>query len=447
METVLDQAAALAAGKLTARALVEQSLARIHDPAGEGARAFLKVHAEAARASAEAEDRLRAAGRAPSPYAGIPISLKDLFDIAGEPTPAGSLALADAPPARAHAPIVARLIAAGFIPIGRTNMTEFAYSGLGLNPHFGTPKSPFERAIGRVPGGSSAGAAVSVADGMVAGAIGTDTGGSCRIPAAFCGVTGFKPTARRVPREGVLPLSVTLDSVGSLAASVACCALLDAVMAGETPHPSVPATLTGLRLAVPLGHALAGLDGPIAEAFGRACRLLSAAGARIIEQGFPALEEIPAANRQGGFSPPEAYAWHRALLAEKAALYDPRVAARIRRGAEMSAADYVDLCATRARLIAAMDAATAPFDALILPTVPIVPPPIDACAEDVDYWRLNAQTLRNTSLVNFLDRPAFSLPCHRPGEAPAGLMVVGETMGDARLFAIAAGVEAVLAGR
>ncbi len=447
MEKLLDLAAGLAAGKLTARALVERSLTRIEDQAGEGSRAFVKLHAEAARASADACDRLRAAGRAPSAFAGIPIALKDLFDIAGEPTPAGSRVLREAEPAAAHAGIVTRLLAAGFIPLGRANMTEFAYSGLGLNPHYGTPRSPWQREIGRVPGGSSSGSAVAVADGMVAAAIGTDTGGSCRIPAAFCGITGYKPTARRIPRDGVLPLSQTLDSVGPLAPSVACCAILDAVMAGAvTAEAPPPLPVSGLRLAIPEGHALEGLDPAIAAAFERACTILRNAGARIEARVFAPLEEIPAANRLGGFSAPEAYAWHRRLLAEGAALYDPRVAARIARGAEPRAADYVDLLAARARIIAAMDAQTAAFDALILPTVPIVAPRIADLADEAAYQRINLQTLRNTSLVNFLDRCAISLPCHRPGEAPAGLMLVGETMADARLFALAAGVEAALGG-
>jgi aspartyl-tRNA(Asn)/glutamyl-tRNA(Gln) amidotransferase subunit A len=227
---------ALAGGTTTSRALVEDSLARIADPAGEGARAFIKVHTDAARAMADAMDTLRRAGRAPSRYAGIPVGLKDLFDITGEPTPAGSRALADAPPATANAPVVQRMLAAGFVPVGRTNMTEFAFSGLGINPHYGTPLSPWDRGSARIPGGSSSGTAVAVADGMVAAGLGTDTGGSCRIPAAFCGVVGYKPTARRVPIDGVLPLAPSLDSVGPLAPSVACCAVIDAILAATRRH-------------------------------------------------------------------------------------------------------------------------------------------------------------------------------------------------------------------
>src|SRR5712692_6887948 len=229
----LAQVKADLAGGGKSRGLVEQCLARISDQSGEGGRVFLKVHAADALAAADFYDRRRAHGAAPSPYAGIPVSIKDLFDIAGDVTTAGSTALRDAPPARRDAPSVARLRAAGFIPIGRTNMTEFAFSGLGINPHHDTPRNPYDRKGERIPGGSSSGAAVSVTDGMALAALGTDTGGSCRIPAALCGIVGFKPTAHRVPTAGAFPLATSLDSVGPLAASVACCAVLDAVLAGE----------------------------------------------------------------------------------------------------------------------------------------------------------------------------------------------------------------------
>jgi aspartyl-tRNA(Asn)/glutamyl-tRNA(Gln) amidotransferase subunit A len=445
MRTIADHAQALAEGRVTSRALIEDCLARIEDPDGEGARAFVKVYAAPARASADAIDALRRAGRAPGPYAGIPVSLKDLLDVAGEPTPAGSRALADAPPATANAPVVARLLAAGFIPVGRTNMVEFAFSGLGINPHYGTPSTPWDRASGRIPGGSSSGAAVSVADGMALAALGTDTGGSCRIPAAYCGVVGYKPTARRVPIAGVLPLSPSLDSVGPLARSVTCCAIVDAVLAGTPPAPPVPMALAGLRLAVPENVMLDGLDLAVASAFERALDLLSQAGARIVKARFPEFEEAQAASAAGGFAASEAYAWHRALLAEKGALYDPRIRPRIARGERMSAADYIDLRNARARLIARFDAATAGFDALLMPTSPILPARIADLENEREYNRINLLSLRNTTLGNFFDRCAISLPCHREGEAPVGLMLMGETMGDARLFAIAAGVEAILA--
>lgn len=435
----------LAAGRTTSRALVEDALARIADPAGEGARTFIKVHADQARAMADAADALRKVGRSAGRYAGIPIALKDLFDIAGEPTPAGSAVLAQAPVAKAHAPVVARMLAAGFIPMGRVNMTEFAFSGLGINPHYGTPASPWDRASRRIPGGSSSGTAVAVADGMAAAGLGTDTGGSCRIPAAFCGIAGYKPTARRIPIDGVLPLATSLDSVGPLAPTVACCAAIDAVLAGQDPAPLTQAALSGLRLAVPENMVLDGMDATVSAALDRALSVLSAAGARIVRPRFTAFDEVPAVNAKGGFAAAEAYAWHRRLLATAGEQYDPRIRPRIARGEAISAADYIDLLHARQRLIAAFDAATAPFDAVLMPTVPIVAPRIADLDDERAYNSQNLLILRNTALGNFFDRCSISIPCHKPGEAPVGLMLVGETMGDSRLFQIAAAAEAALA--
>src|SRR5260221_1030863 len=233
-------------GRTRARKLVDECLARIADTSGEGARAFLHVDAEAASEAAEAMDRLREVKAAPSPFAGIPISIKDLFDIKGQVTRAGSRALDDSPPAEADAPAVARLLRAGFVVIGRTNMTEFAYSGIGINPHYGTPKGAWRRGVGHVPGGSSSGAAVSVVDRMAHGALGTDTGGSCRVPAAYNGIVGHKPTQRRVPLESAVPLSFTLDSIGPLARTVGGCAVLDALVAHANLAPSRPPPIQGI---------------------------------------------------------------------------------------------------------------------------------------------------------------------------------------------------------
>ena len=298
--------------------------------------------------------------------------------------------------------------------------------------------------MGRIPGGSSSGAAVSISDGMAIGALGTDTGGSCRVPAAMCGIVGYKPTARRVPVTGVLPLAPSLDSVGPLANSVACCAAIDAVLAGQ-PLPSLrPFPIAGLRLAVPTNFFLDGMDGTVAAAFDRALAKLSAAGARVVQRAFPLIDDIPRANATGGFAVAEAWAWHRKLIAESGEKYDPMVLRRIQRGERMSAADYIDLMAARADIIRRCNEATQDFDALVMPTCPLVPPRIADLAEESEYNRVNLLQLRNTAVGNFLDRCSISLPCHRAGEAPVGLMLVGETMGDARLFSIAAGVEAVL---
>jgi len=448
MQTIDDAARALAAGTTTASQLVEEALARIQDPAGEGSRAFVAVQADAARAAAGAMDALRHANRAPSRYAGIPISIKDLLDQAGAVTRAGSIALRDAGPATTTATAIARLERAGFVVLGRTNMVEFAFSGTGLNPHYGTPRSPYDRATGRLPGGSSSGAGVAVADGMGFGAIGSDTGGSCRLPAALCGVTGYKPTAKRVPLTGAFPLSTTLDSIGPLAPSVACCATLDAVMAGEEDAtPPAAAPLEGMRLGLPSAtYLFDSISQPVLAAFDIALRRLEAAGAKIIDVALPEIADIPKANAAGGFVVAESWALHRELIGRVRDLYDPLILARMEAGANISAAEFIALMEERARIIAAIAPRTAHFDAIIAPTCALTPPAIAELAQAEDFHRINRLLLRNTSVANFLDRCSISLPCQAEGEAPVGLMLTGEHGGDARLFAVARAVEAALHG-
>lgn len=444
LPTITDLAVKLEAGEITSRELIERCLERIEDPEGEGGRCFVKVSAGQARAAADAVDRGRRVGLVASPYAGIPVSVKDLFDMAGEPTPAGSLALGHAAPATRDAPAVARLRAAGMVVVGRTNMTEFAYSGLGVNPHFGTPRNPFDRETGRIPGGSSSGAAISVTDGMAAVGLGTDTGGSCRIPAALTGIVGFKPTARRVPRDGTLPLSPTLDSVGSLATGVADCAIVDAILSGRPPARPAAFQVRGLRLAVPQTLVLEGMDDIVAATFGRAVSALARAGAHVVDIALPELAELPAINAAGGFAAAEAYAWHRRLMGEKGHLYDPRVKVRIEKGAAQSAADYIDLCASRRDFNRRVGLACAPFDALLMPTVPRIAPSLAEVEAEDDYGRLNLLMLRNPSVVNFLDGCAVSVPCHAPDAPPVGLMVSGLHDGDERVLAIAQAIEDLL---
>ncbi|MSQ19560.1 MAG: amidase [Betaproteobacteria bacterium] len=443
MALLAEIAGRLASGATTSEALVERALANAHS--GEGPRTFIKVYDAAARAAARAADRLRSHGVTPSPLAGVPISIKDLFDVRGEPTPAGSKVLADAAPASCDAPVVARLRAAGAIIIGRTNMTEFAFSGLGINPHYGTPCNPFDRATGRIPGGSSSGAAVSVSDEMSDAGIGSDTGGSVRIPAALCGLVGFKPTAHRVPREGVLPLSTTLDSIGPIARSVACCALVDAIMAGDEPVVPVALPISGLRLGVVRDYVCERLEPVVATAFERALSILSAAGARLCEVPFSELTQIPALNGSGGFAGSEAYAWHRNLLKERGAEYDPRVAVRIAFAQGMSAADYIELGGVRARMIARAMLVTSPYDALLMPTTASIAPSIDALERDDDqYARANYAMLRNPTTINFLDGCALSIPCHASGDAPVGLMVAGMSNADQRILQVGQAIEAAL---
>jgi len=442
--TIAALADDLDSGRTSARKLVDECLARIGDKAGEGARAFIHVDAEAAIEAAEAMDRLREVKAAPSRFAGIPVSIKDLFDIKGQVTRAGSRALDDSPPAEADASVVARLRRAGFIVIGRTNMTEFAYSGIGINPHYGTPKSVWQRNVGHVPGGSSSGAAVSVADGMAHGALGTDTGGSCRIPAAFNGIVGFKPTQRRVPLDGGVPLSFSLDSFGPLARTVGCCAVLDAVLANEAIVPLRPRPIKGMRLAVPTTVALDDLDDAVARTFERALQTLSRQGAVIERIEVPEFLDVGVMNAKGGFAASESYAWHRYLIASKGDVYDPRVYVRILRGEGISAADYIDLLNARRSFIARTETRIAPYDALVLPTTANTPPRIADLADDKAFTTENLRALRNCTLINTLDGCAISLPAHREGEVPVGLMLAAAGGSDRRIFELAAGIEGVI---
>ena len=427
---------------MSVRDRLEEALARIADPKGEGARACLTVYSDAARAAADAADARAKPGISLGALDGAIVTVKDLFDVAGEPTRAGSRILADAPAAANDAPIVRRLRAAGAVIAAKTNMTEFAFSGVGMNPHYGTPGNPADRA--RVPGGSSSGAAVAAADRMCEIAIGTDTGGSTRIPAALCGIVGFKPSQWRVPTEGAFALSYTLDSIGPLARTVADCARTDAVMAGDEPAPLEPAPVAGLRLGIPRGMLLQDFDNTVGTRFGAAKKKLADAGVRLIDEPMPLFDAMAAVNAKGGFAPAEAYSIHRENITRRANEFDPNVRARIERGAKLSAADYVEMLRERSRLIRAMDAQLAALDALALPTTPIVAPTIAEMEETNTFNTKNMLLLRNTSAWNFFDTCSISLPI--PGSGlPVGLMLVGRNGHDRRLFEIAAGIERLFA--
>ncbi|CAI1802985.1 amidase [Serratia ficaria] len=444
--TLEQAAAALAKGELTAVQLTAAALAQIADERGEGERAFTQVYGEWAQRQAQAADRRRAEGKPLSALDGVPVSVKDLFDVAGQTTAAGSRVLAAAPKAERHAAIVERLLQAGAVVIGKTGMTEFAYSGLGINPHYGTPANPWDRAARRIPGGSSSGAAVAVADGMCLGAIGSDTGGSVRIPAAFCGLTGFKPTARRINDGGQLPLSPSLDSIGVIAHRVADCIALDALIAGGPLRPQ-PKTLEQARFAVPQTLVLDELQPQVAEAFQQALRRLAQAGAQIEPIPLAELAELAAINAAGGFTALESWRWHRALIAERADDYDPRVLSRIRRGQPLGEQDLQQLRQQRADWQQRVAAAVQGFDALLMPTAPLVAPTVaELEASEEAYFRCNALALRNPSIINFLDGCALSLPCQRPGAAPIGLMLAGLPMRDEALLGWALAVERCLAG-
>ena len=441
MWTVAQLTHELDAGRTSSRELVEQALARIAAPDGEGKRAFMKVYADAARAEADHCDRLRKAGVRRSPIDGLPVSLKDLFDVAGDVTRAGSKVLSKK--AKEDAPAVARLRAAGAIFIGRTNMVEFAFGGVGLNPHYGTPRNPWDRKTGRVPGGSTSGGAVAQADGMCVMALGSDTRGSIRGPSALCGVTGWKPTARRVPREGAFPLSLTLDSIGPLANSVACCAAYDAILSGESYQPST-LEAKGLRLLLPRSSVLDGLDDAVSKAFQAALTRFSKLGARVEEVAVPAFDRQADYFKGGGFAGAEAYYIHRPYL-DRLSEYDERVGKRILLGKEFTASDYIALGDLRAAFMREIEALAAPYDAIVMPTVACVAPTIAQTEASMDdYVRWNMHILRNPGLINFLDGCAASVPCHEPGSGPVGLMVCGTAGTDRHTLAVAAALERAL---
>lgn len=430
----------LRAGRTSPAAEIDRALDAARSP--RCAHAFLRLFADEARQQAAQP------GLADLPLGGLPVSTKDLFDLAGQPTAAGSAVLRGAPPAAFDAGAVARLKAAGGIVLGRTHMTEFAFSGMGVNPHHGTPANPADPVVPRIPGGSSSGAAVSVATGAAFIGLGSDTGGSIRIPAALCGIVGFKNTQRLTPLYGALPLSTTLDTACAMTRSVRDAILAHGVLAGG---PVVPdgRPLSALRLAVPSTVMLDGLDDTVARAFARALGTLREAGATLDEIALPQIGELAAVNATGGFSAAESYAWHRQLLATHGDGYDPRVRLRIERGATMKAFEYIDLAHAREQWIREMEAAMLPYDALLSPTVPLVAPPIAEVApgseRDEAFFRANGLMLRNPSVVNMLDGCAISIPCHVPGELPVGLMIWDRAMRDASVLGIALQAEAALA--
>ncbi|NML84405.1 amidase [Polaromonas sp.] len=377
--------------------------------------------------------------------AGIPVSVKDLFDVADQITTAGSTVLAGADPARADCPAVARLRAAGAVVTGRTNMVEFAFSGVGINPHYGTPVNPADTLIERIPGGSSSGAAVSVATGAVLAALGSDTGGSIRIPAALCGIVGFKSTARLVPTTGAVPLSTSLDTVCALTRSVRDAITVHEVLAARGVQLAGK-PLSSCRLALARTQMQDDLDDTVGQAFEHSVQVLRRAGAQIEEIPLHEIGELAGINATGGLSAAESFAWHRMLIAQHQAEYDPRVAMRILRGADMSAADYIDLLAARRDWIARMETRLHGFDAVLSPTVPLVAPAIArVLTDDIEFFRINGLLLRNTSVVNMLDGCAISLPCHAPGQLPVGLMLWHSALQDDAVLDLALQVETALA--
>ncbi len=426
---------------LSCRDRLERALDRIADPKGEGARTCLTVYANTARAAADAADARAGSGISLGPLDGAIVSIKDLFDVAGEVTRAGSKVLAEeGKPAVADAAVVRRIRAAGAIIVGKTNMSEFAFTAIGVNPHFGTPGNPADRS--RVPGGSSSGAAVAVADGMCEIAIGSDTGGSVRMPAALCGIVGFKPSRQRVSTEGAFPLSYSYDSIGPLARSVGDCAKADAILAGEDFLPLLPAVLDGLRVGVVEGQPLANLDAAVGTAFAAAIDKFDRAGVRLTREKLSLLDDMAAVDAKGGIIGAEACAVHRERIARRGSDIDANVRHRIERGCAISAADFVDMVRERGRLIGAMDEALEFFDVLAMPTIPIMAPTIAEVADQKAFADANAIVRRNTVIGNFFDLCGITLPLSAP--LPIGLMLLARNGDDRKLLRIAAAIMELL---
>ncbi len=441
--TLEELAQNLESGRTNAIALTENALAAIERQDAQDIPAFIYVDKDSVLAEASESDRRRKEGRALSRFDGVPFGVKDLFDVKGQVTTAGSVLLRNEKPATSDSDAVALLRSKGLIVLGRTNMTEFAYSGVGLNPHYGTPTSVYDRKAGRIPGGSSSGSAVAVADGVCAMALGTDTGGSCRIPAAFNGIAGFKPTASRISKRGVFPLSALFDSIGPLASSAACCAIADDILAGGEGQASPWKPSRPLKLAVLSTYVMDGLAPEVEEVFQRTFKRLSkSTEVSVLE--FAPLTELQSLLNNGGIVAYEAWHLHREWLETRGSEYDPRVASRIRFGGNTDVAALAWILARRSALIEEFRQFASGFDAVICPTSPMPPPKISELATDDDYRRLNAFALRNTYVFNFLDGCAGSIPMQGNGEPPMGLMLAQAANRDSQLLAVMQEVERLL---
>ncbi|WP_223510263.1 amidase [Rahnella sp. GSA61A] len=443
MTTLWQASQQLQSGESGPEAFTETALNAARDPNKEGECVFIKFYeAQAIQQAHKAGIRWKAQHPL-SPIDGLPVSIKDLFDVEGEATTAGSRLLSDAPVATANSSVMERLNLAGAAIVGKTNMTEFAFSGLGINPHYGTPANPWQRAEKRIPGGSSSGAAVAVADGMCLGAVGTDTGGSVRIPAALCGLTGFKPTAERVCQAGTLPLSKSLDSIGVIAHDVRSCWLLDSVIAKQ-PLELKKYDLRDACFAVPLTRVLDGLDREVAQTWDYAIKGLRHAGATLVEISLSELDELSSMNARGGITAYEAWQWHQPTAQAQPETYDPQVLVRVQRGSHLNEQDASELYQQREAWQQRINAALAGFDALLMPTVPCIAPTIASLNDPQRYMDINALMLRNPSVINMLDGCAISLPCHKTGHPPVGLSLASVHGDDARLISWSLAVETVL---
>ncbi|MDA0227080.1 MAG: amidase [Proteobacteria bacterium] len=427
------------------RQQLEQALTAAQQPSAKAT--MLRVDADDARL--QLEHVLAHPDSGTLPLRGQRVAVKDLFDVAGQVTAAGSALLGQGlvpvKPAPRDAAVLTHLRQAGAVVVGRSNMSEFAYSGVGINPHHGTPINPADPQVHRVPGGSSSGAAVAVALDIADIGLGTDTGGSLRIPAALCGLVGFKGTAGVVSRQGCFPLSTTLDTVGAITRNVADAIAAHRVMAQQPTPLTAPRPR---RLGIAARYFQEAMDDGVSLAWERALRALTSAGHELVTLDLPELDEIHALNARGTLSAAESFALHRPWLQTHRDAYDPRVLARILGGEHTLAADYLDLVRARTDWLQRTSAAIAGVDAMLAPTTPMVAPILADIApgeaRDEAFNRANMRLLRNPSAINLLDGCALSLPCQAPGELPVGLMVWQAAQLDAQVLSVAAELEAAL---
>lgn len=441
-------AAKLRAGDISCEQLITERLELAHETDS----VFIALDDKTLLAQARKVDQQRAAGTA-KPLAGVPISLKDLFNVKGQKTLAGSVVLADKAPVETEdAEVVASLRKAGMLCFGRTNMSEFAFSGMGLNDHFPPLHSVWDQYGLRIAGGSSSGSAVSVALGIVPGTLGSDTTGSCRIPAAFNGIVGMKPSHGRLSLTGVYPLSHSCDAPGPLAVDVDSCFLLDQLMQGKTfsELPELaPANIQKLRLLVPKGLVIEALDPEVEVAFKRAVDQLETLGAEIIRAPLPALDQCIDMFMNRNTVIYEAWELHRELIESHGDEFGAYVRSRIESGRSVTEEEQAARYAEKAMLIEQVkqELAELEVDAMIYPTVPCIPPLVKDTQDPEKLGPINLRCLRNTSTVNYFDGCAITLPCHAEGEAPVGLMVSSVHGDDERLLEIAAAIEETIATR
>ena len=446
-KTVREMLGAFARGELRCEEAARDALA-----AAERTEAvFIKINHDIAEQAARI-DRARESGAALPALAGLPVSLKDLFNVQGECTFAGSKVLRhEAAPEAADAAVVGHLRNAGALFVGRANMSEFAFSGMGLNPHYGTPKCVWDRATGRLPGGSSSGTAVGIAEGVVPAGAGSDTAGSCRAPAAFNGIVGVKPSFGRMSLRGVYPLSPTSDAPGPLANDLDGCFILDHVMTGRLKHGEELPELRALnansfKLLAPQAEVCEGLDAEVQAAFARALEWLQSGGVEVESRETPALDRCVGMFSKRAVAVFEAWQAHAERLRARGDEYDPYVRRRIENGRNFDAETRHAIYREKAEVAAECARQMRGADALVYPTAMCIPPAMREAEELEKMPAVNFKCLRNTSTVNFFDGCAVSLPCHLPGEAPVGLMLAAGNGADERLYQVAAAVEGILEG-